>query len=200
MEESEKIRILEGAIAEFNVSGLKFTMDDLAKRLSMSKKTLYKFFRDKESLFFDMVDYCFSAIKESEGAISADPNLSIIEKIRAIIIVLPEKYAEIDFRMLWSLRDRYPDVFAKVIKRIENDWEPTLSLLEEGIEQGLIRPVSLPVFKMIVEGAIEHFFSGCALIDENISYRSALEQMIDILMQGIETRKEGDDAAENILE
>ena len=67
MEDSEKIRILEGAIAEFNTSGLKFTMDDLAKRLSMSKKTLYKYFRDKESLFFDMVDYCFSAIKESEG-------------------------------------------------------------------------------------------------------------------------------------
>ena len=102
--------------------------------------------------------------------------------------------------MLWGLKDRYPDVFAKVIKRLENDWEPTLSLLEEGIEQGLIRPVSLPVFKMIVEGTIEHFLSGRALIDKDISYRNALEQMIDILMKGIEIGKERDDATENIPE
>lgn len=49
--------ILEGTIRAFNRKGLKFTMDDVAKELSMSKKTIYTVFRDKESLFFAMVDY-----------------------------------------------------------------------------------------------------------------------------------------------
>ena len=187
MNNNEVTRILEATIAEFNSKGLKFTMDDLAKRLAMSKKTLYKYFRDKESLFYAMVDYCFSAIKESEQAILEDEKLGLIEKIEAIIIVLPEKYAEIDFRRLWDLKITYPNVFKRVADRLESDWEPTLSLLESGIEQGLVRPVSLPVFKMIVEGSIEHFINGRALIDEDISYRDALQQMIEILMRGIES-------------
>jgi AcrR family transcriptional regulator len=46
--------ILEGTIQVFNEKGLKFTMDDIASLLGMSKKTIYKVFRDKEELFFKM--------------------------------------------------------------------------------------------------------------------------------------------------
>ena len=36
--------VLEAAIKAFNQKGLKFTMDDIAKELSMSKKTIYTIF------------------------------------------------------------------------------------------------------------------------------------------------------------
>ena len=57
--------ILEGTIQAFNKKGLKFTMDDIAALLGISKKTIYTVFRDKESLFLAMVDYLFDSIKES---------------------------------------------------------------------------------------------------------------------------------------
>ena len=50
-----KEKILEATIKVFNRKGLKFTMDDIASELSMSKKTIYTVFRDKESLFYQMV-------------------------------------------------------------------------------------------------------------------------------------------------
>ena len=53
----QKEVILEGTIKAFNEKGLKFTMDDVAKILGMSKKTIYTVFRDKESMFLAMVDY-----------------------------------------------------------------------------------------------------------------------------------------------
>ena len=62
----QKEVILEGTIKAFNEKGLKFTMDDVAKILGMSKKTIYTVFRDKESMFLAMVDYMFDSIKESE--------------------------------------------------------------------------------------------------------------------------------------
>ena len=40
--------ILEGTLKAFNQKGLKFTMDDLAGILGMSKKTIYTVFRDKD--------------------------------------------------------------------------------------------------------------------------------------------------------
>ena len=52
-----KITILEGALQAFRQKGLKFTMDDIAKILGISKKTIYTVFQDKEALFLAMVDY-----------------------------------------------------------------------------------------------------------------------------------------------
>ena len=74
--DEQKIKILEGAIVAFNEKGLKFTMDDLASVLGMSKKTIYKIYRDKEEMFYAMVDYCFDKIKESEDEVINDPRLS----------------------------------------------------------------------------------------------------------------------------
>ena len=68
--------ILEGTLKAFNQKGLKFTMDDLAGILGMSKKTIYTVFRDKESLFLAMVDYLFDSIKESERQVLENEKLS----------------------------------------------------------------------------------------------------------------------------
>ena len=73
-------KILEGTIEAFNQKGLKFTMDDLAGILGMSKKTIYTVFSDKTSLFLSMVDYLFDTIKESERAILENEALSTVEK------------------------------------------------------------------------------------------------------------------------
>lgn len=53
--------ILEGTIQAFNKKGLKFTMDDIAALLGISKKTIYTVFQDKNTLVSEMVDYCFDS-------------------------------------------------------------------------------------------------------------------------------------------
>ena len=45
--------ILNGTMEVFNQKGLKFTMDDIAKQLGISKKTIYKVFNDKEEMFLE---------------------------------------------------------------------------------------------------------------------------------------------------
>ena len=54
--------ILDATLRVFDQKGLKFTMDDLAKELSISKKTIYTVYDDKEALFLAMVDYIFDSI------------------------------------------------------------------------------------------------------------------------------------------
>lgn len=180
--------IMEEAIEQFNKKGLKFTMDDVAGGLSISKKTLYKVFADKEELFFEMADYCFDAIKDSEQAILNDPEMDIVEKIRSIIIVLPHRYKSIDFRQLYSLKEKFPSIYAKLEARLESDWGPTIMLLEQGIKEGRIKPFSISVLRAMVEGTIEHFLSRDTLLTEDISYPEALEKMMDIIMEGITAR------------
>ena len=53
MEEATmKQRILDAAVAEIELHGSSFRMDDLAKRLNISKRTLYENFHSKNWAYF----------------------------------------------------------------------------------------------------------------------------------------------------
>lgn len=183
--DEQKIKILEGAIVAFNEKGLKFTMDDLASVLGMSKKTIYKIYRDKEEMFYAMVDYCFDKIKESEDEVINDPRLSTVEKLVKVLGVLPEGYLEIDFRQLYLLKDKYPNTYRRVEERLETGWESTIALINKGIMEGSIRPVNVTIFKTMFEATIEQFFQRDMLIQNGISYRDALNEIVNILINGI---------------
>lgn len=177
--------ILEGTIKAFNRKGLKFTMDDIARELAISKKTIYMVFADKESLFLAMVDYMFDHIKESEEAVVQDTSMSTKEKIKKILGVMPEGYKEVDFRQLYLLRERYPAIYKRVEERLETGWETSIALIEQGIAEGVIRPVRIPLLKMMLEAALEQFFQRDILMRNQISYQEALTEVVDILVEGI---------------
>ncbi|MBQ8626458.1 MAG: TetR/AcrR family transcriptional regulator [Agathobacter sp.] len=177
--------ILQGTLSAFNEKGLKFTMDDLAAILGMSKKTIYTVFTDKEELFLAMVDYLFDRIKESEQQVVENPNLSTLEKIRTILGVMPEGYKEIDFRQLYLLKDKYPQIYNQVEKRLETGWETTIALLEQGMKEGVIREIRIPILKVMLEAALEQFFQRDILIRHKITYAEALEEVVEILVDGV---------------
>ena len=180
--------ILQGTLQAFNQKGLKFTMDDIASILGMSKKTIYTVFSDKEELFLAMVDYLFDSIKESEQKVVEDTELDTLEKIKKILGVLPDGYKEIDFRQLYLLKDKYPKIYNQVEKRLETGWERTIALLEQGMEEGVIRNIQIPILKMMLEAALEQFFQRDILLRHQISYTDALNEVVEILVDGIAVR------------
>ena len=184
-----KEEILKATLQVFNEKGLKFTMDDIAERLKISKKTLYKVFDDKEALFLTMVDYMFDSVKESEQAVVEDESLSTVDKIHKILGVLPEGYKDVDLRQLYLLKDKYPKIYNQVEHRLETGWERTIELIERGIEEGCIQPIRIPILKMMLEASVEQFFQRDILIQNKISYQDALDEVVEILMEGIKVHK-----------
>lgn len=182
-----KERIINAAIDEFEVKGMKFTMDDIAKRINVSKKTIYAVFQDKEDMLVAITDYCFDDIKRSEKAIVNDMEMDITEKIEKILVVMPDRYQNIGLSNLYQLKDKYPNVYLRVAEKLESDWDNTIMLLEQGIKEGKIRDISLPILKAMIESTYQHFFSSTILKDNNISYEQALKAMIDLIMNGIKS-------------
>lgn len=178
-------KILEGTLQVFNQKGLKFTMDDLARQLGISKKTIYTVFRDKEEVFLAMVDYLFASIKQEEEKVVCDDTLSTLEKIRKILGVMPEGYKDVDFRQLYTLKDKFPKIYQKVEEHLETGWETTIALLEQGMAEGVVRPVRIPILKMMLEASLEQFFQRDVLVQNQISYQEALEEVVNILVDGI---------------
>lgn len=182
--------ILEGTLQAFRKKGLKFTMDDIASLLKISKKTIYTVFHDKEEMFLAMVDYLFDSIKESEREVLENPELTTVEKVRRILGVLPEGYKDVDFRQLYLLKEKYPIIYKQVELRLETGWEATIGLIEKGIEEGSIRPVQIPILKVMMESALEQFFQRDVLIRNGLSYQEALDEVVNILMDGIMVHKQ----------
>ena len=178
-------RILEGALNVFKARGLKFTMDDLAAELSMSKKTIYTVFDDKNQLLCDMVDYAFDRIKEEEDLIYNNESLSLVDKIRGILGVLPDGYANFDIESLYQFKDKYPRAYAVLSVRLESGWEKTRELFEAGQKQGLLRKFDFDIFQVAYESSIERLIMSDVLEKKNIAYSEAFKELVNILVDGI---------------
>lgn len=180
-----KNKILEAVIPLFNENGLKFKMDDLATSLSMSKKTIYSVFPTKKSLLYEMVDYVFDLIHQNKEEIIFDNKIDTKEKLRKLLCSLGEKFENIDLSKLYELKDKYPGVYKKVAMRLETGWESTFKLMEENIKDGYFRNFNLHVFKLMMEVTLEQFFQKDFLLKNGLTYKEALDQVVDILLGGI---------------
>ena len=179
-----RTQILDAAAKLFQAEGLGFTMQQVAAALHISKKTIYTVYSDKEALLLDMVDMLFEKIHRRKAELAALP-LPLEERLRAVIIALPEEYAALDFRQLDALEEKYPAVAARVRRHLETGWEPTMGLLEQGIAEGRIRPVNLTVLRRVITAAFEQLLSGG---ENGTSYAAELDAMMDILMNGIKEK------------
>jgi len=133
-------RIIQGGEELFMQAGIKsVTMDDIAKHLGISKKTIYQFFGDKNELVLASIkkklveDECQmqSIIQSSTNVIEEMINMmkyfeEIISRINPIVIHDMQKYhpdAWIEFQKFKA------DVLVKTLEE----------LLKKGIQQGFVR-------------------------------------------------------------
>lgn len=180
-----KERIFDGALRVIRSKGLKFTMDELANELGMSKKTIYKVFRDKKEMLYQLIDYVFDQIKKGEEQILADEKLSEVEKMKAMLAVLPDEFNGMDLSLIYLFAKKYPGHYAKVVERLETGWEMTWKVMDEGIAKGIFRKVDHKVFKLMFEAALERLLSADDLEREGMDYVQTLDAIVEILVDGI---------------
>lgn len=180
-----KVRILDEAAKWFDTKGTRFTMDDLARSLGMSKKTIYTVFRDKRSIMIETIDRFFDDALKDEKEIIADGSISTVEKLLKVLGRVPERYVQTDLSQLNVLKEKYPSVYKHWKSCRESYWFGAEALLKQGIEEGSIRPLTLPIFKTMFQSTVEQFFQRDVLIKNKISYQDALAEVASILVNGI---------------
>ena len=72
-------------------------------------------------------------------------------------------------------------------ERLESGWEYTIALLECGIREGCIRNIKIPILKTMLEATLEQFFQRDILVSNGISYSDALNEVVNIMVDGIVT-------------
>ena len=90
-----KERIVDVAIEEFTLMGLKFTMNDIARQLGISKKTIYTIFDSKKDVLEGIADRYSADFRRMQEDIEADRSLNNKQKFERILLALPAKYYNI---------------------------------------------------------------------------------------------------------
>ena len=163
-------------------SGIKFTMDELATRLCISKKTLYEMVRSKEELFIQVIEQYFEGVADLQNVIHLDTSLTSVEKIKKLLCATP------DFPMrkyhLHELKMNYPAAYKMLDDKLRHGWERTISVIDQARSEGRVREIDTALFSKVYAAAIEEVIMGND-IDSTLSFRQKQEQVVDLLLFGI---------------
>ena len=135
-----KDKIISKATELFLKLGFKsVTMDDIATEMCISKKTIYKFFCNKEILIEESTEMVHKAIHDSMDTIAAK-NHNAIEENFEIKKMFKEMFKSGENSPAYQLRKHYPEIYNKVISRELNECNSAFkNNIEKGIREGLYR-------------------------------------------------------------
>lgn len=135
-----KDRILTAALELFSRYGIKsVTMDDMAKHLSISKKTIYQSFRDKDEVVHTLLERKL-AIDCSEFEHIANTAPNVVEEVFGHMRKLHQMFANANANMFYDLRKYHPRSWDMVSKfRHEVALGMIERALEKGIKDGFVR-------------------------------------------------------------
>lgn len=135
-----KEMIIEQAAKMFAEQGIKsIRMDDIAKTLGVSKRTLYEMFEDKEELLYLSIRYMQQQRMAKVEAKLRENTDSLIYLFESIEMMMGNR--ELHRRISNNLSKFYPATFERVRKESEERSGKVLySLIEHYIDCGLIVP------------------------------------------------------------
>ena len=185
IEKQEKI--LLGSLDLFMKYGIRsVTMDDIARELGVSKKTLYHYFANKADLLAKILElhekeslHCFRDNLNSE--------LNAIDELLEISRKIGDDLKKYNPSALFDLQKYYPEIIKPVFERRKNAvLQFTNENLKRGIQQGLYRQdldtvIISQLYVKKLEGIHEFMFAN----EDNYSYDKIFNVMFDNHIRGI---------------
>lgn len=179
--------VVHTALEMFMKDGyLAVRMDDIAARLSISKRTLYEMFRNKEQLLTECMEIHskFLAKKTAAETDGKGDILSIM--LRYIEIVVAESHNT--NRIFFDNMDRYP-IFRELFKRhMESVRSRIRGYLDLGVSQGVFRDdVNMDI--VIQAFTVMGRMANSDAMKRSYPYEQLVNDSIVLLLRGIATPK-----------
>lgn len=140
MSQESAVKILKGAEQLFFKYGIKnITMDDVAKHLSISKKTIYQFFKDKDEMVHSLMQL---SLEEDKCRISNahETSKNVVEEVFKIMDSMREMFSKVNPVLFFELNKYYPETWKMFIK-FKNEFilKTVENSLLRGQKEGYIR-------------------------------------------------------------
>lgn len=181
-------RIVAAARQHFFAHGVRsVTMDDLARELGMSKKTLYACFPSKEALLEAVIDDKFQGMKSELEKIAAADQESFPEALQRLLACLQHQAAEIQPAMIRDLRLVNPEVFKRVeTLRAQLIQQHFGRIFAQGQQAGVIRTdISAALMVQILLAAVQAIMNPAGISALNLSPQAGISAIVSVVLNGV---------------
>lgn len=195
MAELTKETIMKTANELFSKDGVReVSIDDICRKLCISKKTFYQYYAQKEDLVADVVTYNVERKKaEFEKLVEGKDAVQLLKAMFAL--VNKKKTIDKDKRMAKEIMKYYPETFTKHAEdRSKAMHRFFVERFNEGREQGLVRSdMDVDGVQLLIcimhEGMADYLEGGYHVEGAKVSFKSLAAAFEDIVTRVILTQK-----------
>ena len=183
-------RILRYAQDKFQKEGFyKTSMDELARELQISKKTIYKYYGSKEKLVEHIVaDKMMCDSGKIKGIIDTDDN--VVLKFIKILNLNRERLSCVSEKWLRDVQIHTPKLWEEMDKfKIQMIEETMKKLIEQGKKEKLIEnyPSEIIITSMIA--SVRSIINADFMMSTKMSIQELFNHTMELLLNGILTEK-----------
>jgi len=180
-------RIVESATEQIRRYGFrKFTVDEIARDLGISKKTVYKYFTGKSDIISAVVDNFLGLAKVTHlEALEFDGG--VLEKLNTFLLC--PIHDEVPSWLIAEMQQYFPEEWEKVRLFKQFNKNEIVKMLDQGIQEGIFRADVHPVLiEMVWEKTIDAIFDFNFIKSCDLTVNQALEMLQTILYEGIKNK------------
>ena len=160
--EMMKEKIINKAKEMFLRLGFKsITMDDIACEMCISKKTIYKYFSNKDILIEESIQAVHKEIRATLNKI-AEENFNAIEENFEVKRMFREMFKSAESSPIYQLKKHYPEIYDKVLSMQVSVCEDCFRQnITKGIREGLYRE------NLDIDNYVKFYYTLIFNINEN---------------------------------
>jgi TetR/AcrR family transcriptional regulator, cholesterol catabolism regulator len=189
--EKEEINLLEQVTQLFLRFGIKsMTMDDIARELGISKKTIYKYFKDKKEIVEKVMQAFLEYDKACISMLRANKTNAIDEMIE-IAWQVTQKITTVHPSVYYDLQKYYPEAWKAFTDHKKNFiLSCVVENLEKGKEEGLYREdLNESIVAKIYIAKLDMFIDPDWLLSNEVAFKTVLFEAIKYHIYGIASDK-----------
>ena len=183
-------QILEGGFDSVVDTGVRaFTVESLAKRLAMSKKTIYKFFPTKENLIRSIMRFVFTQIDAAFNKVMVDEPNPAVQFIK-IMETIAKFAGRVPVDKIAELKSLYPDIWREIESFRLSHQDDFYTILHDAQEHGLARDdINMRATSIIYINIINSTFQPEFFLKNDLPIRETIRGFVQIVARGIFTDK-----------
>ena len=190
MSEKEKELVIKASqiFLSFGIKSL--TMNDIASKLGISKKTLYNYVSDKNDLVKKCILFHIET-NECELNEACDVSTNAVEQLISFSKIAGEKMKQIHPSIFYDLQKYHPEAWT-IIRTFEDKTilELTKDNLRQGIGEHLYREdINIDLIAELYVSIVQGIFQDTKLLSTGISMSEYYSQMFNYHIRGIANEK-----------
>jgi AcrR family transcriptional regulator len=133
-------RVIQNCLKVLLNRGVRVSMDDIAKELGMSKRTLYEIFENKNKLIYECIFLLVEEEKEKMSYYLSKNSSNIIEELFPLCNIDIYNMMK-EFRYIFQdVKRYYPEIFDKIIANHLEHYRSHISkVIDKGVKQNNFR-------------------------------------------------------------